>query len=85
VNERIEEVDALREAASSALCHLVEGPEVVGLRQSADDACKVLSEALQATKHPQGTYRLTSIQRTLLERRGWTGQDPVAWLLKEKE
>jgi len=77
--------DALREAASSALCLLVEGPEVVGTVQAVDDARQVLSEALQAAKHPQGTYRLTPIQRTLLERRGWQGQDPVAWLLKQIE
>jgi hypothetical protein len=81
-NER-NRADGLRDAASSALCLLVEGPEAVGTRQAVEDARKVLSEALQATKHPQGTYRLTSIQRTLLERRGWQGQDPVAWLLRE--
>jgi hypothetical protein len=55
---------------------------VVGTVQAVDDARQVLSEALQAAKHPMGTYRLTPIQRTLLERRGWQGQDPVPWLLQ---
>ena len=83
--EHKNEADALREAASSALCLLVEGPEVVGTVQAVEDARKVLSEALQAAKHPQGTYRLTPVRRTLLERRGWQGQDPVPWLLKQIE